>query len=79
MVIKLNENWHVDHPRSIDRFADLALHSMKENYKAKSIHPWSKAKQKETLKTDKPTSALEYLKNNFAGKEVQDTREKLKH
>ena len=27
-------------------------------------------------KAGKPTSALEYLKNNFAGKEVQDAKEK---
>merc|ERR1712190_383088 len=28
-------------------------------------------------KADKPTSALEYLKNNFAGKEVSDAKEKV--
>ena len=28
-------------------------------------------------KADKPTSALEYLKNNFAGKEVSDANEKV--
>ena len=27
-------------------------------------------------KADKPTSALEYLKNNFAGKEIQGAKEK---
>ena len=27
-------------------------------------------------KADKPTSALEYLKNNFAGKEVEEAKQK---
>ena len=29
-----------------------------------------------SLRLDKPTSALEYLKNNFAGKEVEEAKQK---